>query len=161
MVPLPHLSPPMWIGQDPFSVSLWASSPGGSGGAKKEDTPPPPEHLRELARRLFIRVWTHCILDSLSEEWTSQFWAQFMQLWEAWKKKIKTSMGCEPVTSRYRCDALTNLAMKPLVFSLRSADVFPVIASQKRRPDDWCWEQVNYVFICSCGRDERWQMYMK
>ena len=32
---------------------------------------------------------------------------------EAWKK-FRTSMGFEPVTSRYRYDALTNWAMKPL-----------------------------------------------
>ena len=29
-------------------------------------------------------------------------------------EKVKTSTGFEPVTSRYRCDALTNGAMKPL-----------------------------------------------
>ena len=29
-------------------------------------------------------------------------------------EKVKTSTGFEPVTSRYRCDALTNWAMKPL-----------------------------------------------
>ena len=29
-------------------------------------------------------------------------------------EKVKTSMGFEPVTSRYRYDALTNWAMKPL-----------------------------------------------
>ena len=38
----------------------------------------------------------------------------YMQLRkEAWKK-FRTSTGFEPVTSRYRCDALTNWAMKPL-----------------------------------------------
>ena len=31
-------------------------------------------------------------------------------------EKIRTSTGFEPVTSRYRCDALTNWAMKPLTF---------------------------------------------
>ena len=29
-------------------------------------------------------------------------------------EKVRTSTGFEPVTSRYRCDALTNSAMKPL-----------------------------------------------
>ena len=34
-----------------------------------------------------------------------------------WKPEIvRTSTGFEPVTSRYRCDALTNWAMKPLSF---------------------------------------------
>ena len=49
-----------------------------------------------------------------NEGWSSQLWTQFMQLRkEAWKK-FRTSTGFEPVTSRYRCDALTNWAMKPL-----------------------------------------------
>ena len=39
------------------------------------------------------------------KKWSSQ-WTQFMQLRkEAWKK-FRTSTGFEPVTSRYRCDAL-------------------------------------------------------
>ena len=29
-------------------------------------------------------------------------------------EKFRTSTGFEPVTSRFRCDALTNRAMKPL-----------------------------------------------
>ena len=33
-------------------------------------------------------------------------------------EKFRTSTGFEPVTSRYRCDALTNWAMKPLISSL-------------------------------------------
>ena len=40
------------------------------------------------------------------KKWSSQ-WTQFMQLRkEAWKKKERSSTGFEPVTSRYRCDAL-------------------------------------------------------
>ena len=30
-------------------------------------------------------------------------------------EKFRTSMGFEPVTSRYQCDTLTNSAMKPLM----------------------------------------------
>ena len=33
---------------------------------------------------------------------------QFMQLRKKAEKKVRTSTGFEPVTSRYRCDALTN-----------------------------------------------------
>ena len=45
--------------------------------------------------------------------WSSQLWTQFLQLRrETWK--FRTSTGFEPVTSLYRCDALTNWAMKPL-----------------------------------------------
>ena len=49
--------------------------------------------------------------------WSSQLWMEFKQLGiEAWK--VRTSTGFEPVTSRFRCDALTNWAMKPLSFFL-------------------------------------------
>ena len=67
MVPLPHFHLLCELGKDPLSVILQASSPGGSGSAKRR-APPLPEHLRELARRLFIRVCTQCILDPLGEE---------------------------------------------------------------------------------------------
>ena len=33
-------------------------------------------------------------------------------------EKFRTSTGFEPVTSRYRCDALTNSAMKPLTLGV-------------------------------------------
>ena len=38
----------------------------------------------------------------------------YMQLRKKPKKKFRTSTRFEPVTSRYRCDALTNWAMKQL-----------------------------------------------
>ena len=47
---------------------------------------------------------------------------------EAWKK-FRTSTGFEPVTSRYRCDALPTELWS-----------------------HWCWEQVNCGFICSRER---------
>ena len=51
-----------------------------------------------------------------SELWSSPSWTQFKQLRiEAWKSQDLT--GFEPVTSQYRCDALTNWAMKPLTGS--------------------------------------------
>ena len=60
------------------------------------------------------------------KKWSSQ-WTQIMQLRkEAWKK-FRTSTGFEPVTSRYRCDAL------------------PTELWSHRR-----WEQVNRPFY-SCG----------
>ena len=45
--------------------------------------------------------------------WFSQLWTQFLQLRKE-ARKFRTSTGFGPVTSRYRCDALTNWAMKPL-----------------------------------------------
>ena len=52
-----------------------------------------------------------------SEEWSSELWTQFMQLQLRKKpeKNFPTSSVFEPVTSRYRCEALTNWAMKPLM----------------------------------------------
>ena len=64
-----------------------------------------------------------------NEEWSSQLWSQFLQLRkEAWKK-FRTSTGLEPVTSRYRCDALPTELWS-----------------------HWRWEQVNFGFICSRER---------
>ena len=64
------------------------------------------------------------------KKWSSQ-WTQFMQLCkEAWKK-FRTSTGFEPVTSRYRCDALPTELWS-----------------------HWRWEQVNCGFICSRERNE-------
>ena len=57
------------------------------------------------------------------KKWSSQ-WTQFMQLRkEAWKK-FRTSTGFEPVTSRYRCDALPTELWS-----------------------HWRWEQVNCQFF--------------
>ena len=52
-----------------------------------------------------LRIWNQVKL------WSSQLWTQFLQLRrEAWK--IQDFNGVW--TSRFRCDALTNWAMKPL-----------------------------------------------
>ena len=45
--------------------------------------------------------------------WSSQSWTQFQQLHKL--QDCRTSMGFEPMTLRYRCDALTIWAMKPLM----------------------------------------------
>ena len=61
-----------------------------------------------------------------NEGWSSQLWSQFLQLRkEAWKK-YRTSTGFEPVTSRYRCDALPTELWS-----------------------HWRWEQVNCGFQAS------------
>ena len=66
-----------------------------------------------------------------NEEWSSQLWSQFLQLRkEAWKK-FRTSTGLEPVTSRYRCDALPTELWS-----------------------HWRWEQVNFGFMCYRERYE-------
>ena len=80
--------------------------------------------------------WCNAVIFSMNNEcinflkkmkkWSSQ-WTQFMQLCkEAWKKKFRTLTGFEPVTSRYRCDALPTELWS-----------------------HWHWEQVNCGFICS------------
>ena len=49
--------------------------------------------------------YMNCGNEMKMKKWSSQ-WTQFMQLHkEAWKK-FRTSTGFEPVTVRYRCDAL-------------------------------------------------------
>ena len=48
--------------------------------------------------------------------WSSQLWTQFVQLRIQKPEKFRISTGFEPLTSRYRCDALTNWAMKPRTF---------------------------------------------
>ena len=64
-----------------------------------------------------------------NEQWSSQLCSQFLQLRkEAWKQ-FRTSTGLEPVTSRYRCDALPTELWS-----------------------HWRWEQVNCGFICSRER---------
>ena len=62
---------------------------------------------------IWNKSYMNCGNEMKMKKWSSQ-WTQFMQLHkEAWKK-FRTSTGFEPVTSRCRCDALTNWAMKPL-----------------------------------------------
>ena len=68
MVPLPHLSPPMWIGQDPLSVSLWASSLGGLwwwGKKGEHPTTRTPQRACSHWRYLSVYGRSQCILESL------------------------------------------------------------------------------------------------
>ena len=154
MVPLPHLSPPMWTGQDPLSVSLWASSPGRSGG-----TEPLPEYLRELARRLFIRVWTLCILDSLGEEWTSQFWAQFMPLHKrSLKKKSQDFKGIwtRDLAIPVRCsDQVSYEATDVGSQSIRCLYV-PV---KEMKGDRCIWNK--YMWTAEMKSSEEWSLLIK
>ena len=75
-----------------------------------------------------------------NEEWSSLLWTQFIQLYsdcvQGSLKEFRTSMGFEPVTSQYWCDALTNWAMKPLMLGTHKSlktrfnlIVFPLITS--------------------------------
>ena len=48
--------------------------------------------------------------------WSSQLRTQFYNCVEK-PEKFRSSTGFEPVTSRFRCDALTNWAMKPLTLA--------------------------------------------
>ena len=54
-----------------------------------------------------LRIWNQVKL------WSSHLWTQFLNCVKK-LENFRTSTGFEPVTSRYRCDALTNWAMKPL-----------------------------------------------
>ena len=54
---------------------------------------------------------------------------EFMQLRMQKPEKFRTSTGFEPVTSRYRCDALSNSAMKPL--TLRTGHLWVLMAREE------------------------------
>ena len=80
----------------------------------------------DLWSLIFIRIIPkeHTLKNiTKMKKWSSQ-WTQFMQLRkEAWKK-FRTSMGFEPVTSRYQCDALPTELWS-----------------------HWRWEQANCLFV--------------
>ena len=62
-------------------------------------------------------------------------------------EKVRTSTGFEPVTSRYRCDALTNWAMKPLTLGAGHLWVLmrcEVIYEMLHIPNCGFWNQVSY-----------------
>ena len=61
-------------------------------------------------------LWT-AMNGGIEIKW-SMILAVVNAIW-SWKK-FRTSTGFEPVTSRYRCDALTNWAMKPLTLGAGS-----------------------------------------
>ena len=84
-----------------------------------------------LFKKLKVCLFLAIIIWS-NEEWSSQLWTQFTKLREKPdKKKIRTSTGFEPVTSRYRSDALTNWAIKPLMLGVRwSPDFFFILLTQ-------------------------------
>ena len=96
-------------------------------------------------------------------------------------EKVRTSTGFEPVTSRYRCDALTNWAMKPLTLG---AGHLWVLMSPSRMDMKWYMKCFIYMkhfiyhfktsnerfiiqhakFLCACGRiftGNAWQKYAK
>ena len=72
----------------------------------------------------------NCGNEMKMKKWSSQ-WTQFMQFRKEPWKKFRTSTGFEPVTSRYRCDALPTELWS-----------------------HWRWEQFNCGFICSRERNE-------
>ena len=66
-------------------------------------------------------------------------------------EKFRTSTGFEPVTSRYRCDALTNWAMKPLMLGAGHlwALMFPWGMNQ------W-WNDIWNGSYMNCGYEIKW-----
>ena len=97
-------------------------------------------------------MWTADMKSN--EEWSSQLWSQFLQLRkEAWKK-FRTSTGLEPVTSRYRCDALPT----ELWSHWRWEQVnFGFICSRERYEGEWCIWNKSYV---NCGYEIKWRMIL-
>ena len=64
-------------------------------------------------------------------------------------EKIRTSTGFEPVTSRYRCDALTHWAMKPLTLGAGHLWVLIVPWGMNQW---WIWNE-SYM---NCGYEIKW-----
>ena len=65
--------------------------------------------------KFYMKYFIYWSADVKSSKlWSSQLWTQFMQLRVQKPEKVTTSIGFEPVTSQYRCNTLTNWAMKPL-----------------------------------------------
>ena len=80
-----------------------------------------------LFKKLKVCLFLAAIIIRSNEEWSSPLWTKLMQLrknHQKKKKKFRTSTGFEPVTSRYRSDALTNWAMKPLMLGVRCSPDF-------------------------------------
>ena len=70
-------------------------------------------------------------------------------------EKFRTSTGFEPVTSRFRCDALTNWAMKPLTLGAGHLWVlmFPWGMNQ------W-WNGIWNESYMNCGYEIKWRSYL-
>ena len=84
-------------------------------------------------------------------------------------EKFRTSTGFEPVTSRYRCDALTNWAMKPLTLGVGHFWVLMFAWGMNERWNDiyemdhiWTTDMksseavifavMNAIIICNCEK---------
>ena len=91
-----------------------------------------------------------------NEEQSSQLWTQFMQLSKEARKKFRTSTGFVLVTSRYRCDAITNWSMKPLTLAAGMVKC-GFICSRKRDECEWWKWNKSYM---NCGNEIRWRMIL-
>ena len=92
-----------------------------------------------------LRIWNQVKL------WSSQLWTQFLQLRrEAWKIH-DFNAGFEPVTSRFRCDALTNWAMKPLTLGVGHLWVLMVPWGMNQ----W-WDGIWNKSYMNCGYEIKW-----
>ena len=76
-----------------------------------------------------IRKWAVIIAVEKVRTWTgfepvtSRYRCDALTNWAMKPLTVRTSTGFEPVTSRYRCDALTNWAMKPLTVASNPVEV--------------------------------------
>ena len=66
-------------------------------------------------------------------------------------EKFRTSTGFEPVTSRYRCDALTNWAMKPLTLGAGHLWVLMFTWGMNQRRND-----IRNGPYMNCGYEIKW-----
>ena len=66
-------------------------------------------------------------------------------------ENFRTSTGFEPVTSRYRCDALSNWAMKPLTFGAGHLWVLMFPRGMNQR-----WNDIWIGSYMNCGYEIKW-----
>ena len=108
-----------------------------------------------------------CIIIKFPEDLVgAPTWPPFLCLgaptWRSWRQvktencvekpeKFRTSTGFEPVTSRFRCDALTNWAMKPLTLGAGHLWV-PMVPWGM---DQW-WNGIRNESYMNCGYEIKW-----
>ena len=83
--------------------------------------------------------------------WSSQLWEQVLQLRRK-PENFRISTRFEPVTSRFRCDALTNWAMKPL--TLGAGHLWVLIVPWGM--NQW-WNGIWNESYMNCGYELKWK----
>ena len=92
----------------------------------------------EIKWRMILAVVDHNFYNCVNEAW----------------KKFRTSTGLEPVTSRYRCDALPTELWSHWRWEQVNCGF---ICSRERYVSEWCIWNKSYV---NCGYEIKWRMIL-